>query len=100
MTIGVEIGGWLIQEEDLGTQHERAGERSALLLTAGPRARRAIGQRGKPQRAQRLVDEVLALPAWCASRVKPELDVVAKRAPEEVRMLVYERDAHGNHADA
>src|SRR4029079_8334268 len=75
-------------------------ERSALLLTAGHRARRAIGQHLEPQRLQRLLDEVLAFSTWGRTRVKPELDVVAKRPPEEVRLLLYERDAHTVAVDA
>src|SRR5580658_2348195 len=53
---GIEIGERLVEEQDLGLDHESAGERHALLLPAGDVGGIAIGLCSEPGHRQDVVD--------------------------------------------
>src|SRR5690606_14388053 len=44
LVVHVEVGGGLVEEEDVGLLDEGLGEEDALLLAAGERAERAVGE--------------------------------------------------------
>ena len=67
--LGVEIGQRLVEQQDVGLDHERAGERHALLLPARQFARQALRETLEPDEAQRLREPAgdLRRRAPCAS---------------------------------
>jgi hypothetical protein len=46
----VEAGGWLVEDQQFGFQRPGAGQRHALLLTAGEQSRRPGASPGVPVR--------------------------------------------------
>ena len=54
--LGVEVGERLVEQQDVGPDGERAGERHALLLAARELARQARAEAREPDQRQRLLD--------------------------------------------
>ena len=70
--LGVEIRQGLVEQEHVGAEGERAGERDPLLLAARELARQALAEAFEPHEAQRLGDRARAFlrrPS-CASRAR------------------------------
>jgi hypothetical protein len=88
----IEVGGRFVEQQDSRTKDERAGERGPLLLTAGERPCRALGQELEPHGPQCVVDETSAFSARDTPGVKPERDVPAHAPSEEVWLLVHQCD--------
>ena len=67
--LGVEIGQRLVEQQDVGLDHERAGERHALLLPARQLARQALRQTFEAHQAQHLRElrPAISRAAPCAS---------------------------------
>ncbi len=68
--LGVEIGQRLVEQQDVGLDHQRAGERNALLLAAGQLARIAGFEPREIHQRQRLLD----LAARLGGRDFPDLE--------------------------
>ncbi len=58
--LGVEIGQRLVEQQDVGLDHQRARQRDALLLAAGQFVRIAALEPGQVDQRQRLLDLALA----------------------------------------
>ena len=59
--LGVEVRQRLVEQQDLRPDHQRAGERHALLLAARELARKAAGELAEPDEVERLADALRAL---------------------------------------
>ena len=59
----VERGQRLVEEQHVGLEHERAGERDPLLLAAGERAHGAVAGAGELHELEHLAHAPLALGA-------------------------------------
>ena len=57
--IGVEVGQRLVEQQRLGLDDQRAGERDALLLAAGQLAGIALRQRREPRGGEDAVELLL-----------------------------------------
>ena len=78
--LGVEIGQRLVEQQDVGLDHERARERHALLLAARQLARQALGKAFEPHEAQHLREpRRRSAPAAILRILQPERDVLAPR---------------------
>ena len=91
--LGVEIGQRLVEQQDRRLDHQRAGERDALLLAAGQLVRVAALEPGEIDQRQRLLD----LPARRGRRnlaqLEPEHDVLEHVLVRPHR-VVLEHHAH------
>ena len=78
--LGVEIGQRLVEQQHLRLEHQRARDRDALLLAAGQRGRRPLGERlhlDELQRRRRRVSRISG--GWPAADAQRIGDVVEHR---------------------
>ena len=77
--LGVEIGEWLVEEEQLGLDDERAGERHPLLLAARELARESSPELLEADQAKRLGDLLPDRGRGVSAHLEPEGDVLGRR---------------------
>lgn len=73
---GVEVGEWFVEEEDVGLDGERAGERDALLLAAGELSGLALGVLVHLDEGEGFGGALAALGAGEFALAQAELDVL------------------------
>ncbi len=54
--LGIQVGQRFVEQQHVGSDHDRAGQRDPLLLAARQLARQAVGQMVEPHQTQRFVD--------------------------------------------
>jgi hypothetical protein len=92
--LGVERAERLVQEQHLGLDRERPGQRHALALAARELARVAMGEPLKLDQVHEVLDAVLDLVARDLANAKAERDVVPDRHVLEGRVVLeHEPDA-------
>ena len=64
--LGIEVGGRLVSEDELGIGRKRPGDRDALLLSTGELIGAVMGAVGESHGLQHFVDALLALGRFCA----------------------------------
>ncbi len=87
----VEARRRLVEEQHLGREHPRAGQREALLLAAGEHARRMVGETGQSDAGQRRERALVAPVPRHAGELKREAQVAQHRAAEQHRPLEHHR---------
>ena len=84
----------LIHQEDVGIGDERARERHPHLHAAGQFTRKGVGEIGKPNAGQRLIDACAGLGLRHASKLQRQPYVFAHAGPgHQGRLLEHETDA-------
>ena len=86
--LGVERAEGLVEQEDLGLDGERPGERHALALAAGELRGVALGQVGQADQLEQLVDPRLDLGLGAAPDLEAEGDVAPHRQVAERRVVL------------
>ena len=84
----VEGGERLVEQQDVGGEDERAGERHALLLAAGELARIAVGERYQLDEVERAADPVGGVRPRHAAHLQRERDVVEDGEVREQRVAL------------
>ena len=74
---GIELGGRLVEDEDVGPHRDDAGDRHALLLPARQRERLAVGEMGDRQPVQHGIDAAVHLGAGHAQVLQAERQLLA-----------------------
>ncbi len=74
--LGIEIRERFVEQEHVGTNRQRAGDRHALLLTARELARVAVGQLGQPHHVEGFADARGTLGARHAPHLQSERHVL------------------------
>ena len=91
--LGVEVAGGLIREQDRRRRHESAGDRDALLLTAGELLRLVVDAVGESDELERREGAGAALGAADPRVEQRKLDVGERRHPrDQVERLEHEPD--------
>src|SRR3984957_7720107 len=89
--LGVEIGQGLIEQQHIGPEHQRAGQRHALLLAAGQLARQPVAELLEPHQAQDFRDLRRHLRLRHLAHFEAEGDVLGHRHVRKQRVaLEYE----------
>jgi len=91
--VRIEIRRRLVEEEDLGTEGEDAGECEALLLAARERAGRMVVRIRESDARERSVDTRPDLGGRYATVLEPERHVVAGPGHDELRLRILEDHA-------
>ncbi len=92
--LGVQIRQRLIEQQHARPDHQRAGERHALLLAAGHPARITLLIAGEPNHRQRGADALIALGARHAPHLEAKGDILGRRHMREQRIaLEYDAEA-------
>jgi hypothetical protein len=91
---GVERPERLVEQDQTGLQHERAGDADALAHAAGELGRIGVGETLQPHHHQRALHALAPLGRRHARFAQAELDVVGNREPGEAGVLLE------HHADA
>ena len=84
---GIEIGGGLIQQQDLGLEHPSPRQRQALLLATGQQPCRSPSQIPQASLLQGFVHHRPALPTRHAVEAQGIADVRRHGAPQQYRTL-------------
>ena len=77
--LGVEIGQGLIEQQHIGPEHQRTGQRHALLLAAGQLSRQPVAEMIEPHQAQGLRDLRRHLRLRHLAHLEAERDVLGHR---------------------
>lgn len=88
--VGVEVGGWLVEKQDLRPNGEGADEGQPLGLTGGEGGGRLLGKRMQAHTFQPGVDFLVAESS--AAELEAKLEIGGDSAAEEVRPLEDSRD--------
>ena len=89
---GIEVGGRLVQDQDIRRRRQGAGDRQELLLAAGQDTRRRLRQMREPGALERRVRAPAALRARHAGHRQGVLDVGQRRAAQQHGALKHETD--------
>jgi hypothetical protein len=73
--LGVQVGQRFVEQQYIGADRQRAGERHPLLLTTGEFARQALAQAFEAYEPQRLLDPRRDLAGQQLAHLQPERDV-------------------------
>ena len=90
---GVEVGRRLVEHEDLGLHRQHGGDRDPAALAVGQVVRRAVDEVGHADAVERVHHPAVQLGALEAEVGRPEGDVLADGAEEELVVGVLEDDA-------
>ena len=81
--LGVEGAEWLVEEQDGRGEHERTGERDALLLAARELVRPPLSEAAEPDELERLRHAAALLVLRHVLEAEPESDVLLHREVRE-----------------
>ena len=84
----IERGQRLVQQQQPGIEHQRAGQRGALLLSAGERVRPTRAELRNPRPPERFGHARRDLTARRPRRLEPEADVLPNREMGEERVVL------------
>ena len=86
--LGVEIGQRLVEQQHVGPEHQRTGQRHALLLAAGQLPRQPVAEMIEPHQAQGLGDLRRHLGLRYLAHLEAEGDVLGHRHVRKQRVAL------------
>ena len=97
--VGVEVGGWLVGEDQAGVVGDRSGDRDALLLAAGELLYREVGSLAESESLDQLCGALVRSTPVGAGDVERDFDVLAcAQSADEIEVL--KDEAEGASAEA
>ena len=91
--LGIEVGGRLVSQDELGVGSKRPGDCDALLLSAGELIGAVMGAVGESDCFQHFIDAFLAIRGFCAIQQERHLNIfIGCESGDERKELEYESD--------